>query len=262
MNHLIMGKYQHILLTICVSHGECHFIMVIFTEIRIQLHVFQEIVHPAHVPLQAEAQSLFLHISCNLGPGSRFLCDHNSSMVSSLHYCVQMLKEINGFQIFISTVLICNPFAILFAVIKIQHRCHRIYSQSIYMAFLYPVESIGDQEVLYLRAAVIIYLCPPFRMLSLSGILMLVHCSSVKVCQTMGIFWKMCRHPVKDNSDLIAMKIINHIFEILRCSITGGRSIISGHLISPGSVKGMLCNSHQLYMGISHLLHIVSKGRS
>ena len=54
MYHFIMRQYQDIILTVCITHGKCHQMMIILTEIWIQLHIFREIVHPSHIPLQAE----------------------------------------------------------------------------------------------------------------------------------------------------------------------------------------------------------------
>lgn len=48
------------------------------------------------------------------------------------------------------------------------------------------------------------------------------------------------------------MQIINKIFKLFRCSVAGGRCVIARYLIAPGTVKRMLCNSHQLYVGIAH----------
>ena len=38
--------------------------------------------------------------------------------------------------------------------------------------------------------------------------------------------------------------------------MTGGRCVITGHLIAPGTVKRMLCDSHQFHMGIAHIFYI------
>ena len=128
------------------------------------------------------------------------------------------------------------------------------------MALFYPVECIGDQEILNFRAAIVVNLGSPVRMLSLSWIRMLIYSGAVKIYKSMSVFREMCRYPVKDNADLILMEIIDHIFEILRCSVTGGRCIISGYLISPGTIKRMLRNSHKLYMSISHFFYISCQG--
>ena len=53
------------------------------------------------------------------------------------------------------------------------------------------------------------------------------------------------------------MQVVDHVREVLRRSKTAGRCIITGHLIAPGAVKGMLRNPHELNMGIAHLLQIL-----
>ena len=93
-------------------------------------------------------------------------------------------------------------------------------------------------------------------MLPLSRISMFINCSSVKISKTMRIFREMSRNPVQNDADAVLMKIIHHILEIFRRSISGCRCKISSYLIAPGTVKGMLCDSHQFHMGISHILHI------
>ena len=244
MNHFIMRKNQYISLTVCISHGECHLIMIEFTEIWIQFHIFQEVIHPSHVPFQAESKSVFLSISCNHRPCCRFLSDHHCSMISAENNGIQMFKEFNRFQVLVSSVFIRNPFSVFLTIVKVKHRGNRIHTKSVYMTLFNPVKSICDQEVLNLRAAIIVNLSSPVRMFSLSRICMLIYCSSVKIHQTMGIFREMCRYPVKNNADLILVEIIDHIFEILRCSVSGSRCIISGYLISPGTIKRMLGDSH------------------
>ena len=88
---------------------------------------------------------------------------------------------------------------------------------------------------------------------------MLVNGGAVEVRKSVGVFGEMTRNPVKDNADLVPVKIIHQIFEILRASIAGGGRIISCHLVSPGTVEGMLRDSHKLYMGVSHFFYIFRK---
>ena len=128
------------------------------------------------------------------------------------------------------------------------------------MIMLDPEQCIGDQEILHLRLAVVENLRPPVRVLALSRICIFKCRCPVKVCQPMRILWKMRRYPVQDHADAIPVQIIDHIGKILWRAIAGSRRIISGHLIAPGSVKRMLCNPHQLHMGISHLLDIIRNG--
>ena len=63
-----MGEYQNVLLTVSIGHRKSHLIMMLFSEIWIQLHVFEKIMHPAHVPFQAESKSIVLRLSGHLRP--------------------------------------------------------------------------------------------------------------------------------------------------------------------------------------------------
>ena len=52
-----MGEGQNEILGEGVNHGECQLIVVVLPEYWIYLHVPEDIVHPAHVPLIIETES-------------------------------------------------------------------------------------------------------------------------------------------------------------------------------------------------------------
>ena len=83
MDNLVMRKDQDKVLAVSVSNREGHLIMVIFSEIRIQFHVLQEVMHPSHIPFQAEAQAAVLGISGNQRPGCGFFSAHHSPFILS-----------------------------------------------------------------------------------------------------------------------------------------------------------------------------------
>ena len=228
-----------------------------FAEIGIQLHILCKIMHPSHVPFQAEAQTVILHTSRHLGPGRGFFSDHQRSRVPSQHNRIEMFEKSDSFQIFISAVFIRYPFPVAFSVIQIKHRSNCVNPQTVNMKIFYPEQCVCDQEILHLIFSIIKNLCPPVGMFPFPGIRIFISRRTVKVRKAMGISWKMSRNPVKNNPNLIFMKIIHHPGKILRCSVPGCRSKISCHLISPGTVKGMLGNAHNLNMGISHILNIL-----
>jgi len=120
-----------------------------------------------------------------------------------------------------------------------------------------PVESVGDEEIFHLVFAVIKYLGSPVRMFAFSGIRVLVERFSVKVGQPVGVPWKMGWNPVQDHANSFFVKIIDQIHKVLGHSIAGGGGIVTGHLVSPGSVEGMLRNAHQLHMGVPHGFNII-----
>ena len=167
-----------------------------------------------------------------------------------------MMEELNGFQVLIAAKFIRQPLSVLFTVIQIQHGCYCIYTDTVYMELSQPEQSIGYQEVLHFIFAIIKYLRSPFRMFSQTRIGMFKDALSVKFCQSVCIGCKMCRYPVQNNSNACLMQFIDQIHKILRRSVTGRRRIVSGHLIPPGAIIWMLCDSHKLYMGVFHLFQI------
>ncbi len=167
-----------------------------------------------------------------------------------------MLEKFNCLQILVTAKLIRQPLTVLLAVVQIQHGSHRIHADTVHMELLQPEQRIGDQEILYLQLAVVEDLGTPIRMLPAPWVRMLIDTSAVKTAQAMGICGKMSRHPIQDHAYTRFVQLIDQIHEILRCTVAGSRRIITGHLISPGAVKGMLRNPHQLHMGIFHLFQI------
>ena len=231
--------------------------MVIASEIWIQLHVIKEIMHPSHVPLHGKSQSAVFRSSGHLWPCCRFLCNNHSSVISSSHYRIQMFEEFDRFQILILPIDIRHPVACAAAIIQIQHRCHCIHTQSVNMELFYPVQGIGNQEILYFVLSIIKYLGSPIWMLALSRICIFIQRLSVKICQTCSILREMCRYPVQNYSNSIFMEVIHHILKIFRCAISGRWCIVANHLITPGTIKWMLCNAHQFYVRIPHILYIL-----
>ena len=208
MNDFIMRKNKDIVLRICILHGKCHHMMCIFPEIRIQLHILCKIMHPSHIPLQAESQSVILRVSCNLWPCSGFFCDHHRPRISSKYNRIKMLEKLNRLKILISTILVWNPLSVLLSIIKIKHGCHCIDTQSVHMEMLDPEQCISRICILKSRC-------------------------SVKISQSVSILREMCRNPVKNHTNPIPVQIIDHISEIFRCSISGSRCKITSYLISP-----------------------------
>ena len=206
MDNFIMRQYQNVLLAEGIGHGEGHLIMVEFSEIRIQFHILQEIMHPSHVPLKRESETvLFFHISGYFRPCSRLFSDHHGSFVSSKDQGIQMLEKFNSLQVLVTAIFVCDPLSVFFSIIQVQHGCHCIHTQTVYVELFDPVQSVRDQEILDFVFSIIKDLGTPVRMLSLTRVGMLVDTGSIKLCQSVSIFRKMRRYPVEDDTDLIFM---------------------------------------------------------
>ena len=125
-----------------------------------------------------------------------------------------------------------------------------------------PEKSIGDQEVLHFRSAVIVNQRAPVWMGSLSRVKMLVQTRSIKRRKSEGIAREVCRYPVENNTNVVLVHRIHKIAEVIRRSVSCCRCVIARYLIPPGLVKRMLHHWHQFYMGVAELFHIRSQHRS
>ena len=232
MDDLIVGEYQAVLLRVRVGHRKGHPVVVELTEIRIQLHVLNEVMHPSHIPLHGESQAVILRNIRHLRPCGGFLGDHHDPGMLAAHHRIQVLKELDRLEVFISAILSRDPFPIPASVIEIENRSNSIHAQTVNMELLDPEQCISDQEVLYLALAKIENLRAPVRMLALARIRVFIASRSVEVRQPVGILRKMRRHPVQDDADSVPMQVVDHVREVLRRSKTAGRCIITGHLIA------------------------------
>ena len=88
MNHFVVGQHQDEILTGGVGHAEGHLVVVKFAEIRVQFHVFQEIVHPDHVPFEFETKAAVFRSAGNHRPCGGFLCDHCRTVALFVYHAV------------------------------------------------------------------------------------------------------------------------------------------------------------------------------
>ena len=109
------------MLTFVICHGECHIVVSTASHYGIQLHIFAEVMHPAHVPLKCKSKAVCSDGSGNIRPCGRLFRNGDKPGISSSYHGIQMLEKYNGIQILIVTVLIGKPLSLLLAVIQIQH---------------------------------------------------------------------------------------------------------------------------------------------
>ena len=153
MHHFVVRQRQDEVLVEGVDDAEGQLVVVVATMHRLLLQVEQHIVHPAHVPLEAEAQPAVIGGPRHIRPSGRFLGDHHHARMLGVDHGVGVLDEFDGFQILVAAVLVGNP--VLLGIIQIQHRGHRIDPQPVEMEILQAIQRIGDQEVLDLMATVV-----------------------------------------------------------------------------------------------------------
>ncbi len=137
MHHLVVRQRQDEVLAEGVDDAEGQFVVVVAAVHRLFLHVEQHVVHPAHVPLEAEPQPAHVGRPRHVRPGGGFLGDHHHAGMLGVDHRVGVLDELDGFQILVAAVFVGNP--VLLGIIQVQHRGHRVHPQPVEVKFLQPV---------------------------------------------------------------------------------------------------------------------------
>ena len=170
-----------------------------------------------------------------------------------------MLQEFHCFQVLVAAIYVRHPFPVILSIIQVQHGGHRIHTDSIRMVLLSPEKRIGNQEIGNPGAAVIVNQRSPMWVRTLAGVHVFINACAVKISHAVSITREMGGHPVQDNPDSPAMHVVHKVHEVIGRAISAGWRIIACDLVSPGLVQRVLHYRHQLHMGISHVLHIISQ---
>ena len=152
--------------------------------------------HPAHVPLEVEAQAPVAHRIGDLGPGGGLLGDHHDAGVVLVRGGGGLLEEVDGLQVLPAAVLVGTPRAALPVIVQIQHGRNCIDSNSVDVKITEPVAGIGDEEGLHLRLAVIVDTGHPVWVLVHHRVGKLVAAGPVKLKQAVFVLREMRRNPV------------------------------------------------------------------
>ena len=121
MHHFIVGKRQYKIFAKGIDQAEGHIIMVIFPMHRLSLHVGERVVHPAHVPFKSETQATTRHRMADPAKICRLFGYHQNARIIEVNPAVNLPQQLNGIQIFATTILIWNPLALFPAVIEVEH---------------------------------------------------------------------------------------------------------------------------------------------
>src|SRR6202022_2802442 len=134
--------------------------------------------------------------------------------------------------------------------------CAYIHSQSVDMVFLEPEKSVCDQEVTYFVPTEVEDQCAPIAVFSLPRIGVFVKLCSVELSQSKGVLWEMPRNPVENDSDALLVAAIDEMTKLVRIPKTARWRIVTGDLVTPGTVKRMLGDGQQFDMGVAHFFDI------
>ena len=253
VDDLVVADGQHEVLTERIEEAERDLAVVAGAEERIGFHVAEHVVHPAHVPLEIEAQAPVGRGLCDQRPGGGFLGDHHFMRIAAQDSRVQLLQEGDGLEIFLAAVDVLLPLAVLAVVVEVEHTGNSIDAQTVHMIAVHPEHGAGDQEALNFLHAVVKDHRAPFLVLTAAGVGVLIAGGAVEHVQAVAILREVGRDPVQNDADARLMQLVDEGHEVLRRAVAACRGKIARDLIAPAAVEGILHHGQQLHMGVAHL---------
>ena len=139
-----MAEHQNEIFGIGVNHAEGNQIVVVFAVDGFVLHVREEVVHPAHVPLVMETEAAAFGGPCDARETRGFFGDENRMGGKTSHDAVQVLEKFQSVVVDVAAVLIRDPFAVFFAVVQVEHARDRIDAQTVAVEFAQPIHGVGN----------------------------------------------------------------------------------------------------------------------
>src|SRR5580658_1076556 len=154
---------------------------MIFAVNGILLEVLKRVMHPSHIPLQAEAEAAEINRPRNHGPGGRFLrCGLDVRMLF-VSFLIEAAEKFDGLQILASAEFIRNPFTLLARIIEVEHGSDCIHAQAVDVILVEPEHRARHEKAANFGASIVEDVRLPVRMKTLPRIRMLIKMSAIEV---------------------------------------------------------------------------------
>ncbi len=254
VDDLVVGDRQDVVLAVRVDHRERHLVVVVLAVHRLLRHVLQGVVHPPHVPLQAEAEAAEAagaHVVGGAGdavPGGGLLGDGDDAGAAAVDGGVHLLEEGDGVQVLPAAIGVGGPFAGLAGVVEVEHGGDGVHAQAVDVELLAPVHGIGDEEVADLLAAVVELQGSPVGVRGPCGVLVLVQRAAVELGERPVVLGEVRRHPVHEDADAGPVQGVHEELEVVGGAEAGRRRVEARDLVAPRAAERMLGHRHQLYV--------------
>ena len=201
VHDLVVRERQDEVLVPGVDHRERELVVVEAAVHRLLREVLERVVHPAHVPLEAEAEPAEVGRARHPRPGGRLLRDREHARLAVVQHLVQLLQERDRLQVLAAAELVRHPLALLARVVEVEHRRDRVDAEAVGVELAHPVERVREQEVPHLVPAEVEDQRAPVGMRAAARILVLVQRRAVEAGERELVPREVRGHPVEDDAD-------------------------------------------------------------
>src|ERR1700722_3399717 len=262
VDDLIVRERQNEIFGEGINQAKCDLAMLVTSEYWILRQIVQHVMHPAHIPLEAESQSSNVGGPRDLRPGSRFFRHHHDVGKCRINMLIQLSQEVNRVYVFFSAVAVRYPLSFAPSIIEIEHCGDCIDPQTVHVIFVEPEHGVADEKTLDFVPTVVEHKSVPVRVFPLPWVAVFVEMRPIEISKTGLIFREVSRNPIENDADSMLMKIVHEIPEIVRRTESASRSKVAGGLVSPGTIKRMLHNWHEFDVGKTTFMDVIREQRS
>ncbi len=256
MHDLVVAEGQDEVLAERVHERERQLVVVPAPPHRVLLEVAQRVVHPAHVPLEAEAQAADVRGPRDAGPGGRLLGRADDPRLAGVGDLVELLEERDRLQVLAPAVLVGHPLAGLAGVVEVEHRGHGVDAQAVGVVLAQPVQGAGEQEVPHLVAPEVEDQRAPVGVRAAARVGVLVQRGAVELRQAPGVAREVRGHPVEDHADAVLVQAIGERPEAVGLAEARRHREVRGHLVAPRAAERVAHHRQQLDVREAHVLDV------
>ena len=217
--------------------------------------------HPAHLPLEAEAEPAERDGPGDHGPGRRFLGGRLDAGEGAVGDLVEAPDEAQGLEVLPAAVAVGDPLPRFPGIVEVDHGGHGVDAQAVGVVAVEPEHGAADEEVADLVAAVVEDGAFPVGVEALARVLVLVEARAVELAQAVPVGGEVRGHPVEDDADAVVVEHVDEVHEVLRRPVAARRREVADRLVAPGPVKGVLHDGHDLDVREAHLPDVFGQER-
>ena len=208
--------------------------------------IAERVVHPAHVPLEAEAQAAQVGRPRHARPARRFLGDGQDAGMFAVAELVEPLEEVDRLEVLVAAEDVGDPLAGLARIVEVEHRGDGVDPQAVEVVAVEPEERVAEQEVADLGPAVVEDLGAPVAVLAEPRVGMLVEMRAVEVAQAVRVVGEVGGDPVEDHAVAVPVHGVDEVGEVVGRAESRRRGEVADRLVAPAPVERVLGDRHQL----------------
>ncbi len=246
VHDLVVRERQHEVLVPGVDEREGQLVMVEAAVDRLLAEVLERVVHPAHVPLEAEAEPAEVGRARDARPRGRLLRDREHARLPVVQHLVQLLQEGDGLEVLAAAEGVRHPLALLAGVVEVEHRSDGVDAQPVGVELAHPVERVREQEVAHLVAAEVEDEGAPVGMGSAARIGVLVQRRPVELHERELVAREVGRHPVEDDSDPGLVHRVDERAQLVGRAHRRDGCVEARHLVAPRARERVVHHGQQL----------------